>query len=95
MTDMEKLFEKWLNNNSKLSDSSISKYCRAIRAISKDMIEEGVIDKDLYSITTYQDLTALKNIICNNKYFISKDTRGNRMYSVALNHYTNFLKSMN
>ena len=92
---MEKLFEKWLNDNSKLSDNSISKYCRAIRAISKDMIEEGVIDKDLYSITSYQDLTDIKSLICNNKYFISKDTRGNRMYSVALNHYINFMKSTN
>lgn len=49
---MEELFGKWLQTNKNLSQSSIGKYQRAIRAVSKDMNEEGVIDFDLYSITS-------------------------------------------
>ena len=54
---MEKLFAEWLKNNTNLSDSSIGKYTRAIRAITKDMIAERIIDKDLYNIKSPIELT--------------------------------------
>ena len=88
---MEELFGKWLQTNKNLSQSSIGKYQRAIRAVSKDMNEEGVIDFDLYSITSAHQFYSLKKEIFGNDYFDSKDTRGNRMYSVAMNHYYEFL----
>lgn len=90
---MEELFGKWLQTNKNLSQSSIGKYQRAIRAVSKDMNEEGVIDFDLYSITSAHQFYSLKKEIFGNDYFDSKDTRGNRMYSVTMNHYYEFLCS--
>ena len=90
---MEELFGKWLQTNKNLSQSSIGKYQRAIRAVSKDMNEEGVIDFDLYSITSAHQFYSLKKEIFGNDFFDSKDTRGNRMYSVAMNHYYEFLCS--
>lgn len=56
---MEKLFREWLEETTKLSESSIGKYTRAIRAITKDMLSEGVIDKELY-ITACMMFAALK-----------------------------------
>ena len=90
---MEELFGIWLQSDKKLSKSSIGKYQRAIRAVSKDMNEEGLIDFDLYSVTSSSAFYSLKKDIFNNDYFDSKDTRGNRMYSVAMNHYYEFLCS--
>lgn len=90
---MEELFGKWLQTNMNLSQSSIGKYQRAIRAVSKEMIEEGLIDFELYSITSAHQFYSLRKEIFNNEFFINKDSRGNRMYSVAMNHYYEFLCS--
>ena len=90
---MEELFGKWMQTNKNLSQSSIGKYQRAIRAVSKDMNEEGLIDFDLYSVTSSSVFYSLKEKIFNNNYYDSKDARGNRMYSVAMNHYYEFLHS--
>ena len=90
---MEKLFREWLEETTKLSESSIGKYIRAIRAITKDMLAEGVIDKDLYNVTSSIEFDSMKKDITSNKCFNLKDTKGNRMYSVAMNHYSEFLKS--
>lgn len=91
---MEELFGNWLMKNRNLSRNSVGKYQRAIRAVSKDMNEEGLIDFDLYSITSAKAFHSIKKEIINNNFFDSKDTRGNRMYSVALNHYYEFLSSL-
>lgn len=91
---MEKLFAEWLKNNTNLSDSSIGKYTRAIRAITKDMIAERIIDKDLYNIKSPIEFDLLMKDIISNRFFDLKDKKGNRMYSGAMNHYSNFLKNM-
>lgn len=90
---MEKLFGLWLSENCDLSENSIGKYQRAIRAVTKDMMEEGILDKDLYAITSSSEFDSIRTDIYNNRYFDEKDTRGNRMYSVALNHYMTFLEA--
>lgn len=89
---MEEQFEIWLKMNLNLSESSVKKYCRAIRAITNDMLGEGVIDKDLYSISSPLEFEKYKESIYNSNVFIEKDTRGNRMYSVAMKHYLRFLQ---
>ena len=90
---MEKQFEIWLEANLNLSESSVKKYCRAIRAIAKDMLEEGVIDKNLYNISSSLEFERYLDSIYKSNVFIEKDTRGNRMYSVAMRHYLRFLQT--
>lgn len=90
---MENEFLLWMENNLPVSENSRLKYARAIRAVSKDMINENVIDKQLYNISSPIEFKSLSNAIFNNSYFISKDDRGNRMYSVAMNHYLDFLRN--
>ncbi len=89
---MENEFLLWMEINLSISENSRLKYARAIRAVSKDMINENVIDKQLYNISSPIEFESLSNVIFNNSYFISKDYRGNRMYSVAMNHYLDFLR---
>lgn len=87
------MFRKWLEETTKLSESSVGKYTCAIRAVTKDMLSEGVIDKDLYNISSSIEFDSILRDITSNRFFDLKDTKGNRMYSVALNHYSEFLKS--
>lgn len=60
----------------------------------KDMIEEGVIDKNIYSIVSSIEFEQVWKKILDNTFFQKKDTRGNRMYSVAMKHYLDFLRSI-
>ena len=89
---MEDLFGQWLSLNCDISKSTIGKYKRAIRAVSKDMIEEGILQGDLYSISSWEKYESVKAEILANDFFIDKDTRGHRMYSRALNLFGEFLK---
>ncbi len=88
---MENMFGEWLKIQYNVSDSTIGKYKRAIRAVSKDMNEEGVLQGDLYNISSFQKFESVKSNIFANDFFVEKDTRGHRMYSAALNWYSKFL----
>ena len=90
---MEALFEKWLIETEKISESSTEKYVRSIRAVSKDMITEGVITQSLYKVKSYDTYCGLMNRIFENKFFIDKNERGNRMYSSAMKKYEKFLRA--
>lgn len=90
---MEELFGKWLKDNLNVSENTIGKYKRAINAVSKDMVEEGVIDKNLYLIVSSAEFEKVRESILDNTFFQKKDTKGSRMYSVAMKHYAEFLGS--
>lgn len=92
-----KEFEEWLIGNEKtpernLSKSSAYKYARAINTISQDMIKEGLFEGSFYTNSSLQAIK--KDITCikNNKLFISKNQIVHNMYSVALDHFINFLQ---
>ena len=88
---MKKLdaFSEWMHINSKLADSSIYKYTRAINTISKEMIEKGIIYKSLLEMNCVELDVAILNIL-KNDYFLQKNTTGNHMYSNALKQYRYF-----
>lgn len=85
-------FEKWLKriyvktNGEKVSDSTINKYSNAINTISEDMKKIKVIDTDINNMDLFNLDIAIEKIL-NETSFISKDNKGNRMYSCALKRY--------
>lgn len=83
-------FYLWLTANTSLSSSSIEKYARAVRTISKEMHEHSVIPKSLYSMSAFEIDIAVPAIM-DNAYFIAKNSRGNHMYSNALKQYRMYL----
>lgn len=85
-------FIAWMNRTTKLSESSISKYARAITAISKDMMNEGLIKKPLTEMNR-AELDFVIPMILNNPFFIEKNNRGNKMYSNGLKQFRSY-KSM-
>ena len=82
-------FSSWMNANSKLSDSSVYKYKRALNTISNEMQEIKIIHKSLLNMSL-TELDVAVFIILNNPQFIAKNQKGNHMYSNALKQYRLF-----
>jgi len=91
---MREQFETWLRSTTSLSNISIKKYCSALDAISKDMLDVHVIARNIYFEQNIMEFREIKLLILKNKYFVMKNQRGNNMYSVALQHYEKFLMDL-
>lgn len=87
-------FSEWLNSNTKLSNSSIYKYSRAVNSISNDMQEIKLIAKNLFDMNIIELDMNIINILSNRK-FIEKNKKGNNMYSCALKHLRYFILNTN
>lgn len=84
-------FKEWLICKKGITETSARKYVSAVSVVSADMIEAGVIIDDLYqSVSTVELQNKVDKIKCNPS-FVKKNHRGNNMYSVALNHYLEFV----
>lgn len=95
--DLIKEFENWLlfkvkKNGVTLSASSAYKYARAIKTISDDMIEIGLLDRKFFVNNSIQELRSDIQRIKSNDFFIRKNNSGHNMYSVALEHYLCFFQ---
>lgn len=82
-------FSRWMNANSKLSESSVYKYKRALNTISNEMQEIKIIHKSLLNMSL-PELDVAVFVILNNPQFIAKNQKGNHMYSNALKQYRLF-----
>ena len=71
--------------------NSAAHYESGLRAISKDMLKEGIIIKPLEDMSLPEYEIAVFKIL-HNDFFIEKNTRGKRMYSNSLKLYQCFLK---
>ena len=86
------MFDNWLKETSKLSDSSVYKYSHAVNTISREMIERNVIVKPLKDMELYEIDLAISLIFCD-EYFITKNEIGNKMYSNALKWFRSYVES--
>ena len=75
-------FSAWMSENTKLADSSIYKYTRAINTISNEMETKRVIPQPLLSMSILQLDVYVPLILCDVD-FVAKNTRGDNMYSNA------------
>lgn len=82
-------FSTWMSENTKLADSSIYKYTRAINTISNEMQTKGVIPQPLLSMSVLQLDVYVPLILCNVD-FAAKNSRGDNMYSNALKQFRLF-----
>ena len=86
------MFNNWLKETSKLSDRSVYKYSHAVNTISREMMERNVISKPLKDMELFEIDLAISLIFCD-KYFITKNEIGNRMYSNALKWFRSYVES--
>ncbi|MDL2215456.1 HNH endonuclease [Ruminococcaceae bacterium OttesenSCG-928-N02] len=87
MNNWQLSFKDWLKTNRNLSDRSLGHYAGAIKSIL------SWIEMDLSDITAFDEFQNFKNEALKNRTFIQRDTTGNNMYSVALRHFEEFVKS--
>lgn len=90
MSDNE--FEAWLVKNKNLKQSSIEKYVRAIRTISKDLGNKLGIDIKIYDISDINEFNKIYKLYYDNTELMNKNKKGNSMYSNGLNCYKEFLE---
>lgn len=86
------MFDIWLKETSRLSDSSVYKYSHAVNRISREMMERKVIAKPLKDMELYEIDLAISLIFCD-EYFITKNEIGNKMYSNALKWFRSYVES--
>ena len=86
------MFNNWLKETSKLSDSSVYKYSHAVNTISREMMERKVISKPLKDMELFEIDLAISLIFCD-EYFITKNEIGNKMYSNALKWFRSYVES--
>jgi len=92
-------FSNWLTyskrkkNGGSLVQSTVTCYVRTITNISDDMIKLGVIDKNLYNITSASELDNYAKAIMSNSSFLTKNQRGHNRHVSALEHYIEFAHS--
>ena len=85
-------FNKWMQNNTRLSDASIKKYSRVIRKISNDLVKLDLLYSSLEEITEDANLELLKDHYFSIDEFRDLDERGNRMYSAGFNRLIDYQK---
>ena len=84
-------FEDWLVSEG-LSASTVKKYVGAITGpLSQWSIEHNITSKPLSEVTDAGEFGALCELIESTDVFAARNTRGNHMYSAALNNYSRYL----
>ena len=89
---MKEQYGNWLinvarkSNGEKYKPNSIKHYWGTIDVLNKEF------NIDLYSINNLTELEKIKNKLYENKLFIQKNSRGNCMYSRAIETYIKFVE---
>lgn len=87
---LREYFAQYLKASRNVSDVTISKYISAMGIITQILHNNGFPVNDIFEVDTVDELESLKDFIFCNKEFLIKDETGNRMYSVAFNHFYKF-----
>lgn len=87
---LREYFVQYLKTSRNVSNVTIKKYLSAISVITQLLIKHGYAEVDLFEVKTIQRLEDVKDFIFSNQEFLVKDETGNRMYSVAFNHFYKF-----
>ncbi|MCC9064456.1 HNH endonuclease [Flavobacterium piscisymbiosum] len=88
---MREKFDKWIQVNKK-SISKSEKYSKTITTISNHFKKSLERNIDLYKIIKSEEILKLKEEYFSYTEFLSKNKRGNRMYSRSLDLYIEFLE---
>lgn len=87
-------FEDWLQQIGK-SERTVRSYSGAISGvISEWACDAGIVDRSLINIQSLQDFRQIAERIKELATFQEKNTRGNGMYSAALNQYAAYLEDV-
>lgn len=83
-------FKQYIKVTRGVSDSTVKHYITAINTINTLLNKYKFPIGDVFSVITLSELDAVKAFLEKNEEFLKKDNIGNRMYSVAFNHFYRF-----
>jgi len=87
---MEIYFKKWLNVNN--LENSVDSYTSALKNITKHLLNINLNNINIFSYDSLESFQKLKENIEQDQEFKILNNKHHNVYSVALNHYFNFLK---
>lgn len=90
--NMQELFRKWLLENG-LVVTTVNGYIRTINLTSKEAIEDGITNKNIFEIGNVEELDELVDSLMIDDKFLKRKENSHNQNSVALNHYRNFLST--
>jgi len=89
--DLSDQYRRWLVNMGK-SDRTANSYVGAIKgSISKWANDADISHQNLIAIQSYSTINDVAEKLAEYSVFMEKNTKGNNMYSCALNSYKDFL----
>lgn len=83
-------FSQYLKANRNVSNRTIKHYITALNTLDSLLVKYEYPVKSVFQVLTRDELDLIKHFVSTNEEYIQKDSRGNRMYSVAFNHYYRF-----
>ena len=90
---MYKTFKNWLNENTELSNKSISNYGGALNKITRDLITEKMIVESLEEIKTADQVKETKEKYFAIDIYKNQDLKAKNMYNAGFNKYILFRES--
>ncbi len=94
LTNLPELFTQWLHNIGK-SDKTAKNYLQAVQnSISHWLADAGLVSEALTEIRSYRKVYELTEKAKQLDQFLVRDSKGNGMYSAAINSYVRFLSDL-
>ena len=85
-------FKTWITATTQLRKKSINNYCGGLNKITRDLIEENLIQNSLDEIEQVEQVEQIKAEYFAIAKYKEQDTRGRNMYNAAFNKYIYFRK---
>ncbi len=94
LTNLPELYTQWLHNIGK-SDKTAKNYLQAVQnSISHWLADAGLVSEPLTEIRSYRKVYELTEKAKQLEQFQVRDSKGNGMYSAAVNSYVSFLSDL-
>lgn len=83
-------FKQYMKVTRNITDKSVNHYVTGINSINTLLEKYNFPVIDIFAVSSYSDLDAVKMFLETNVEFLEKDSVGHHMYSVAFNHFYRF-----
>lgn len=83
-------FGQYIKITRNVSDSTVKHYVTALNTINSLLIKYKFPISSVFEVFDIESLNAIQEFLKINQEFLTKDEVGNRMYSVAFNHFYRF-----
>lgn len=91
---LQACFKKYMVDIRGRSTSTYKHYIDALSNISRNLKGKGLINEDIYEISSLDYLDQCRQILMEDEEFVALNTRGNHMYTAGLKNYIAFAHGM-